>query len=183
MRVLAPPVFLLDDSALPEGYYEYTVLEAWLSRPAPSDLNVGFAIEPLTAQANDFDALTGTFQFYAGQQKAGVLVIAGDLVPEPDETALLTITTTNVPAARSSVLITILNDDLPQIGAARIEAAGLVIEFSTVPGVSYSLQTRTNLTSDPWTDTSMPVVGDGRRGSFTLPVTRTGNRYYRLIAR
>jgi len=51
---------------------------------------VGVTVGLLSAQADDFNSLTGQFQFSAGQQKAVLsTLIKGDAVPEPDETATL----------------------------------------------------------------------------------------------
>jgi hypothetical protein len=78
-------------------------------------LSVGFTIVPLTAQAGDFSILTGAWQFRAGETKATAFAIQGDSAPELDENATLTISSDRVTPARTSAVVSIANDDWPQI--------------------------------------------------------------------
>jgi hypothetical protein len=115
--VLPPPLFLLDDTSMAEGSASRPAsVTAWLSRVAPTNLNASFVVQLDSAQANDFTSLSNQFQFAAGQQKATLAsLIKGDATPELDEAAHLVLTSTNLILARTSAVITLLNDDWPQV--------------------------------------------------------------------
>jgi hypothetical protein len=298
LTVLPPPVFFLDSAGVLEGSASRPgSLVAWLSRSAPSALNASFTIQLLTAQTADFNALTGQFQFSPGQQKATSSVIRGDAVPELDESALFVLSSSNLTLASTSAVITIVNDDRPQItvtnvtvnegnsgrtnanfrvtlsakapfpvevlfcttpltatagsdfipreGWLRYEAnedlktvavpvigdvdyepsetatfilldkvnadfasaqavltirnddlppapwvvlsqspdRGLSIEFDTVFGATYQLQTKTNLTTDSWKLLPNSLTGSGQPGSFPLPPPNSAQGFYRILAR
>ncbi len=118
--ITVPPLprLFLDHIVLAEGdtSADGAGLRAWLSRPAPGAFEVPFAITPATAQADDFRALSGSFAFVAGQQSATVQPVRGDTTPEMDETAGLELQpTADCTLARGEILLTIANDDWPQM--------------------------------------------------------------------
>jgi hypothetical protein len=116
ITVPPPPVFLFDDVSVGEGSSSRPgQLVGTLSRPAPADLSVGFTITPLTADASDFSALTGAFQFQTGQSTAKTYAIHGDSDPELNETAMITFSSDRVTFAAASAVITIVNDDWPLV--------------------------------------------------------------------
>lgn len=121
VNVLAPPVFLFDNIAVLDGApYQYALLIGRLSRPAIKDIRVSWNITPLTAQAKDFHETSGVFLFPAGQTTATCTPIAQHYLPELDKTALLTFASSDVSLARSNALLTILNDDLPQVSVTNV---------------------------------------------------------------
>ena len=110
------PVFMFDDAAILEGSVSRPgLLVGSLSRPPLTNVSVAFTITPLTAQTTDFSSLSGTFTFSAGQTRATCAVVAANAIPEPDKTALLAFSSTNLLLARPTALLTILNDDFPQV--------------------------------------------------------------------
>ena len=118
------PVFYLDSAGVLEGSSSLDGrLVAWLSRPAPSTMSASFTIQPITAQAADFTALSGQFLFATGEQKATAYVIRGDDVPEPDEIALITLTSSNLNLASTTAVVTVLNDDRPLITVTNVTIA------------------------------------------------------------
>ncbi|HYG34716.1 MAG TPA: Calx-beta domain-containing protein, partial [Clostridia bacterium] len=298
LTVLSPPVLLVDGVVLPEGSsYKPASLIAWLSRPAPTNLQASFSVELLTAQTDDFYPMSGQFSFVPRQQRASVYLTSPDSVPEPDETARLYFTSTNLLIAQPSILVMIANDDFPQasvvapsvieghagsvnanvtlklsakapfpvdvmfqtslgtatpfidhvprqgwvhfdaledtkvipipimgdtiyepnetllinlvdarnamlptspvaltilndeplpqpqVSISRINSTSLRLKFGTVFGATYEVQSRTNLTTDPWRTLSSSIPGNGATMSITLPQPSASPTYYRLIAR
>jgi len=121
VNVAPPPVFLFDDTTVLENAATRSgMLIGWLSRPAPTNMSVSFSLTPLTAQSNDFALITGTFQFSPGQNKVALGVIKGDNVPELDETATLTFSSTDAILARAVALLTIANDDRPLVSVTNV---------------------------------------------------------------
>lgn len=122
---IAPaPVFFFDDSGILEGSaMRPGRLTGWLSRPPLINVSASFTITPLTAQSNDFSALAGVFQFAPGQTCATCSVIVADSTPEPDESALLAFSSTNLVLAQPTALLTIVNDDFPQVSVANVTLA------------------------------------------------------------
>ncbi|HYG33767.1 MAG TPA: Calx-beta domain-containing protein [Clostridia bacterium] len=267
-----------------------------MSRPAPTNLTASFTVTPLSAQTTDFVTLSGDFQFAPGSTKAYTYIVADNYLPELDKTALLTFSSTNLLLARTNALLTIVNDDFPQVSVTNVtvvegnagftnatfkvalsakapfpvdvqfqafpgtampgsdylaregwlhfppnvdsqilsvavlgdplyeptETASLALlsatnalissasalitiknddlpqvpelklasdesgllrfEFASTPGATYQLQSRTNLTTDRWKNTSSTVSGNGATSSITLPKPDQTSLFYRLIA-
>ena len=121
VNVMAPPIFLFDDIAVLDGAaYQDADLTGRLSRPATKDIRVSWSITLLTAQAKDFSETSGVFLFPAGRTTAICTPIASHYLPAPDKTALLTFTSSDVFLARSNALLTILNDDFPQVSVTNV---------------------------------------------------------------
>jgi hypothetical protein len=121
VSVMPPPIFLFDDIAVLDGAaYQEAVLTGRLSRPAIKDIRVSWSITLLTAQAKDFSETSGVFMFPAGRTTAICTPIASHFVPALDKTALLTFTSSDVFLARSNALLTILNDDFPQVSVTNV---------------------------------------------------------------
>lgn len=116
LQVLPPPVFQFDDTTVLEsGYYSDALLRATLSRPAPTNMSAAFVVTPLSAQAGDFLFLSGEFVFTSGSITAYASIIAGNNIPELDKTARISFSSTNLTLARTNVLLTIANDDFPDL--------------------------------------------------------------------
>ncbi len=121
VHVMAPPVFLFDDTVVLDGAaYQHAVLAGRLSRPAIKDIRVSWNISLLTAQAKDFSETSGVFLFPAGQTTATCAPIAAHYLPQLDKTAILTFASSDVSLARSNALLTILNDDFPQVSVTNV---------------------------------------------------------------
>jgi hypothetical protein len=143
---------------------------------------------PESATPNDdFIPREGWIRFATNENvKVLTVPVLGDTLYEPsgyvsfdfvDRVAL------NVPTSTTG--LTILNDDLPPRSAVTIDASSageLRLYFGTVPGATYLLQTRTNLTADPWRTIGPSVVGDGGQAAFTLPNPIGPEHYFRIRA-
>jgi hypothetical protein len=189
VNVMAPPIFLFDDTVVLDGAaYQEAVLTGRLSRPSIKDIRVSWSITLLTAQAKDFSETSGVFLFPAGQTTAICTPIASHYLPALDKTALLTFTSSDVFLARSNALLTILNDDFPQVsvtnvtvveGNSSITNAGVKVTLSAsapfpvdvrfqtspgtaTPGLDYiSRQGWLHFNSGETVKTiSVPVIGD-----------------------
>ncbi len=120
VTVLPPPEFQLESSALLGELFETRPLVARLSRPPLAAVRATFTIVPGTAENNDFSSLSGTFEFAAGQTVAAFAVFETDELPELDESASLDLSSTNLTLLRSTIPLTILNDDWPQLSVAEV---------------------------------------------------------------
>jgi hypothetical protein len=124
ITVLPPPVLQLDNTVLPEGRsYNSTPVTARLSRPASTNLSVSFAVAPIAARPEDFQVLSGSFEFAPGESSARAYLVQGNATPEFDKTALLTLSSTSVVLAASNVVLTIANDDWPMVSVTNVSLA------------------------------------------------------------
>lgn len=115
--VLKPPLLLLDDTSLPEDSLSAPGgFAAWLSRPAPTNVSASFVARLLTASEDDFQALSGQLHFSKGERRVMVpLVSWRGATAELDETAVMFLSVSNLSLVRTSVIVTVLNDDWPQL--------------------------------------------------------------------
>ena len=110
------PVLTVADAAVSEGHEGTTaaVLDVTLSKPWPQPITVDFKTADGTATAGcDYRTSYGTVRFEPGQTAQQVLVpIAGELVPEADETVLVEVgNVSGATLASSAATLTIVNDD------------------------------------------------------------------------
>jgi hypothetical protein len=71
----------------------------------------------------------------------------------------------------------------PIVEAIHLESDGLHIDFQTIPGRSYSLQVRDDLTIGEWTTIAGPVEGDGNPITWLDAEAKTKpHRFYRLLS-
>lgn len=293
-----PPQLILADQRIVENdalFPSHAVL-ATLTSPAPMDLEIQVALEPVTAQAEDLTDSVMTLRFGKGESRTSFNPIRSDSTPEPDETFWIVFISGPVQPVRRSALITIVNDDLPRLrsrgGNAFEGAEGLSefrvpvslsasapfsievtyrlvgitaspgsdflprsgrllffpgtltqfvtvpilgdrlfepdeelaldledlsagfyetafarinipnddpppapwillevnnpplgrLRFNTVPGVRYTLQSRTNLSIGAWEDVSQPSIGDGSPATLDVPLDASGEVWFRIRA-
>lgn len=117
VHVPPPPVLVLDDAPITEGTgpSDLRSVNALLSSPASADRDQPFQVNPVSAQATDFAALTGVFRFRRGTTTSSFRLIQGDTLPERPETFLLELLLGPVALARTSVVLTLEDDDLPRL--------------------------------------------------------------------
>ena len=85
-----------------------------------------------------------------------------------------------VPALSSTNFFTITVLPLPVIQSITKGTNGFNLGWSSIPGTSYGLQFRTNLTSGTWTDLPGEVIADTTNTSITIPFTAENRAYYRI---
>jgi len=159
-----------------------------LSTKAPFPVEILFRTIPGTASANlDFIPREGWVRFEANEDVKTVFVpVIGDLAYELAETAaFVLLDKTNAELASAQGILTIRNDDLPPAPVLTVTAlsnGGLRLDFDTINGATYDLQTRTNLTLDAWKLFPTSVTGSGAPGSLILPPPASAETYYRLQA-
>lgn len=64
--------------------------------------------------------------------------------------------------------------------AASRDAGDLVIEFPSVTGRTYRLQQSETLAAGSWTDTALPVTGDGATHAFRISTGSQARQYFRI---
>lgn len=117
LDVPTPPRLRWTDVAGPEqtGFRNGLQVPVFLDRPAPADLTLTFNRRHLTTQADDFSITTTTAQFPRGTATALISVVAADNLPEPDERFELTFADGPVIPPERPIIVTLINDDLPQV--------------------------------------------------------------------
>ncbi|MBN8248558.1 MAG: hypothetical protein J0L84_14100, partial [Verrucomicrobia bacterium] len=119
IRVPEPPQLLLSDHRIVENdamYYRQGVRVS-LTSPAPSEMEIQLAVEPVSAQSSDLVRDLVGVQLKPGESHVWFNPIREDATVEPDETFRVTFVSGPVEPVRSSALITIVNDDLPRLRA------------------------------------------------------------------
>ena len=122
------PFVVMGDAAIAEGDSGTKVVPVVvsLSAPAFAPVTVAYATFNRTATfaGSDYLAAAGTLTFAPGETlKTIVLTVRGDTSVETDETFGVKITTANgAKIAKADGLITIVNDDVPQISVAATDA-------------------------------------------------------------
>jgi len=119
-EIPGPPRLLLSDQSLKEGdSLRAGMLEFILDRPAPTDLDVAFQVEAITTDSGDVTSPRPSVRFLSGTRRASLNLIQGDSIPEPDETLRLRFISGAVNPVSDDILVTVLNDDLPQVQLSR----------------------------------------------------------------
>jgi hypothetical protein len=121
VHVPGPPAFVVDDSPVPEGTDSFAAssVTALLTSPAPADWEVPFRVTPLSANENDFAILEGVFRFLRGTTTSVASIVRSDFLAERDETFRLDFLPSPVVLGQTSVVLTIVDDDLPWMSAQR----------------------------------------------------------------
>jgi hypothetical protein len=80
-------------------------------------------------------------------------------------------------------LLTLRNDDpVPAISIRRRDPATLSVVADTVPGLTYRLESVTNLTRGNWTVRSAAMQGTGNPVAFDVPASTNLQTYFRVMA-
>ena len=72
--------------------------------------------------------------------------------------------------------------DAPTLLGARIASGNLSFTFATQPGVSYTVQSKQQLSDAVWQDTAVEVTGDGSERAVDVPLA-SATGFYRVLAR
>lgn len=117
LDVPTPPRLLWTDIAGPEqsGFRNGLQVPVFLDRPAPADLTLTFQRRHLTTQADDFSLTTTTANFARGSTSALISGVAPDRLAEADESFELTFADGPVIPPDRPIVVTVINDDLPQV--------------------------------------------------------------------
>jgi len=68
----------------------------------------------------------------------------------------------------------------PALGV-QVSGTNLLLSCSTIAGLSYQVQFKTNLTTAPWLPLGGAILGDGGSITFTNDMTHSGQSFYRVI--
>lgn len=183
------PTLSVTNVSLAEGNSGFTnaSYKFVLSQKAPFPVSVQFEVVPATATPGlDYLPRLGWIQFPANTDSQTVPVpVLGDTAFELTETASLVLfSAANADLGSASAPLTIRNDDAPRAPSLHMTPAspGLFrFEFVTEAGATYQLQSRTNLTTDPWKNLGTAVSGTGNVESSSQ-ATPAGSTFYRLKA-
>lgn len=189
VEVVVPeePVLLLSDLVTADNGLPLILR---LSTRAPRPLRVRLQAELLDAQADDLTSLTLDYQFPTGSREAELRWVTPDNRLEPDERFRISLLASDVMAASTSAVVTIVNDDRASFQARSInqfeghtngtptvmtiqlnEPQALPVElgFSTVEGTALAgedfLPVNGRLFFAPGQRTNLiaiPIVGDRR---------------------
>ncbi len=113
------PSIIISNLSVPEGNSgtRSGSLVATLSAPSSSTVTVNYATANGTATSgSDYVAASGVLTFAPGTTSAAIpITVIGDTTSEADETVLVNLSGANVTIADSQGVLTITNDDLPQL--------------------------------------------------------------------
>lgn len=117
VHIPGPPVFVVDDSPVPEGTDSFAAssVTGVLTSPAPADWEVPFRVTPLSANENDLTTLEGVFRFARGATTSAASIIRSDFLAERNESFRLEFLPSPVALGHTSAVITIVDDDLPWV--------------------------------------------------------------------
>jgi hypothetical protein len=159
-----------------------------LDPPAPFPVDVSYRVESDTATAGiDFLAQSGSIRFQPGEQTNVINVqVLGDADFEPAEFIRIRLTeAASATWTQPTGTVQILNDDpppAPTITLTRPTEQTWRVQFDTLPGVRYLLQSREGPLPGPWIPQSTPVVGNGQPASIPAPVSASKTRFFRIRA-
>jgi uncharacterized repeat protein (TIGR01451 family) len=158
-----PPLMTINDVSLPEGDAGGTdfMFTVTLSAPFGTDVSVYYGMDPGTATGGtDYFQVSGLTFIPAGQTTLALTFhVAGDTVPEPDETFFVNVSSLNATVADNQGLATILND----------EGADLSLTKSGPGSVAFGAQIPYNLTAS----NAGPDVATNVTVTDTLPAGTT----------
>ena len=157
-----------------------------LSRPVTQPVTASYAAANGSAQAGaDYVATNGAVQFSPGQTNKTLHVgVLGDLLFEGNETFSVTLTAPiNATLARATATGTILDDEV-RVSAATVSNAHVRIEFNSVTGVTYRVESSDFLpNTNAWSTVPGAALLNGSGG--VLPVLDPNalaqpQRFYRV---
>jgi len=155
-----------------------------LTETNAAPVTLSFAAVGESAGLNaDFLAASGELTFPPGVSTQTVLVpIVGDLLVEPDETFLLTLSGSPL-IARSTARGEIIDTDgpAPQPSFTSVAHAGdtVALAWTTAVGRAYRVEFKDDLSAREWQVLPQIIFGDGSPATFS-DVTTNAQRFYRI---
>jgi hypothetical protein len=184
------PEVRLANASVREGAVGTTnaLVQLTLSGVAPWTVEAWVRTVPGTASAGeDYLAREAWVVFAPGEtvRTLGIPVVGDTLIEAPETLGVSLVQVVGGVPGVATASVTIQNDDVPPQPTIRMMWGGAGVanlEFPTVIGATYQLQTRTNLTQGTWRSVGIPIVGSGEPGRIQLAAPLERETYYRIRA-
>ncbi len=92
------------------------------------------------------------------------------------------VTDNGVPPLSSTQSFTVTMYLPPQITGANVNGSQFTLSWQTVPGQTYQIEYKDDLTSPTWISSGSSLAGTGGTLSVTNDITQSAQRFFRIVA-